>query len=403
MNQQVPLVSKLSHNKINYYQALIISLGFFGFNLVSFIPEFLTVSPKVVTYGFRAFYLCLCIVVIITEKKKYTLTKSFLPILFFILLYVSRSIFDSFFEFSKLKEFLPEFWMFIVFLCIVPMIAFSSPISQASLDTAKLFTFRFAVIANLLGLVNTIIHLSGEFKGGRFSGNEIMNPVTFGQMGVMLIAISLTYFQKSSFFKKLILLCLIVLGLSIVSLSGSRGPILELIVIAILYLIFNFKHINKIVLFCLTVIFVLALNFYGQEIIFFDTAISRLQNAGNTGSDAEERYFLFNDAINSIIQYPIFGYQAIGMYPHNLLLEALLALGIIGGGIMLYIYFLSIKSAVVLLKQNRTMWVGLLFTMHLCATLIAGSIYNSIEFWSFLVLVYILARNIRKTQLAANE
>ena len=375
--------------KINYVQAIMISIGLgLGFALITFLPDYVSIDPKIVTIGFRGIYLLLCLIVIYQNKKKSTLSKSHLPLFIFFLFYIIRSIFDSIYDYDNNYFFLLEFWIFIIMLIIIPIRAFSLRINDLTLDKARLFTLYLAILTNILGLYNNNLKIEGEFKGGRLTSNELMNPVTFGQMGVILVAISISYLIKSKYIYKLILYSLIILGILNIALAGSRGPLIELGLVLILFIYSKYNQFNKFYFYSILVSLIFVILYYSQYLIYFDTAISRLESSGQ-----EERNTLFNDAFNNIISNPIFGNLAIGSYPHNLLIESIMALGLFGGLLMLYIYYQTFKCILFLVKNESTSWLSLILLMYRFSSLISGSIYNSIEFWVVLSLCIYLKKS----------
>lgn len=383
------IIKTFGQEKINYLQVLMISIGLgLGFDLVSFLPEYVTVDSQIVTICFRGLYFFICLYVIHKCYKKKYLTKSYLPLIIFFIFYIIRSIFDSFYDYKNIYFFLLEFWIFVIMLIIIPILSFSCSINYKTLNRAKLFTLYLAISTNLLGVFNNIINLEG-FKGGRLTSNLLMNPVSFGQMGVILVAICITYLIKSNIINNLILFSLIILGIFNIALAGSRGPLIELVLVLVLFIFSNFKKFNKIYFFSILLLLFFIFIYYSQYFLYFDTALARLE-----GSGQEERNLLINDALDKIINNPILGFQAIGSYPHNLLIESLMAFGLLGGILMIYLYYQSIKCILFLVRNENTSWLALILLMHMFATLISGAIYNSIEFWPLLSLCIYLYKSL---------
>lgn len=381
-------------NKIKYLQVLLISLGILGFQMISSLPETFGVDSRLVSVPYRAFYLIVCIFTVIHFKWHKKVPKTLLPVIAFIFLYALRSIYDSIFRYHEVKDGLIEFWLFAFVMGFFPMLPLLFKLNLNTINRSKLFLFIISIVVNILGFKNNYGAFSEEKIGARFLGNEVLNQISYGQTGVVLVILCLSYFYSFQKLGKIGLVPLIGLGLINVALAGSRGPMIELALAIICFIVVNFKQIG-IVNLSIAFFFFIGLGIYfGDYLMFFNTILDRLQDTNfNQGSGSEERYYLFNEAWDQFVSNPIFGYKGIGAYPHNLILEAFMALGVVGGFLMIYIIFISVRNCLGLIKVEATNWIALIFLMHLVGTFISGSIWNSFEFWSLLALSFSLYYN----------
>jgi O-antigen ligase len=388
------MVTQICDNKIKYLQVILISFGILGFQLISNLPEFFGLDSRIVSIPYRAFYLLICILTILHFKWGNKINKFFVPILIFIFFYFLRSVYDSITQYKINECGLVDFWLFAYIIGFFPMLPFLFRVNLVSLDRAKLVLFILAIFVNLLGLKNNYEVFNDGSLGGRFVGNEVLNQISYGQTGVVLVIMCLSYFYSQKITGKLSLIPLIGLGLMNVALSGSRGPMIELALAIVCFIIINFKKIGVL---NLSLVFLLFIGFgiyYSDYLIFFNTVLDRLQETSfNQGGGSEERYFLFKEAWMQFLANPIFGYKGIGVYPHNLILESFMALGILGGLLMIFITIISIRNCITLIKIEATNWIALIFFMHIIGTFISGAIWNSFEFWSLLALSFSLNKN----------
>lgn len=388
------MVATLYGNKIKYLQVILISFGILGFQLISIIPEFFGVDSRIITIPYRAFYLIVCILTFTHFRWGTKINRYFIPIIIFILLYFLRSLYDSITQYQTIKSYIIEFWLFAYLIGFLPMFVFLFKVNSVTLDKSKLVLITIAIIVNILGFKNNFGALNEASLGGRFTGNEILNQISYGQTGVILVIMCLSYFFNQSRNIKLILLPLIGLGLINVALSGSRGPMIELSMAIFFLVMFNFKKIGVVNIFIMLAIFVGLGIYFSDYLIYFNTVIDRLQETSfNQGSGSEERYYLFKEAWEQFLINPVFGFKAIGIYPHNLILESFAALGIIGGILMIYITIIAFKYCFELIRDDSTNWLGMIFLMHIIGTFISGTISNSFEFWSLLALSFSLNQN----------
>jgi O-antigen ligase len=347
-----------------------------------------------VSVPYRAFYFFICVLTIFHFKWGNKIKIIFVPILIFIFLYLFRSLFDSISLYGSVKMFLVDYWLFAFLVGFLPIFPLLFKINLATLERTKLILFILAIFVNILGFSYNYASFSQESVGGRFLANETLNQISYGQTGVVLIIMFLSFFFNKDFKWKIFMFPFLGLGLINVALAGSRGPMIELLLVVVFYALINFKKIGVKNIF-FSVVFLISLGFYFSEyLIFFDTVFDRIQETKlNQGSESEERFFLFQDAFARFMENPLFGYRAIGVYPHNLILESFMALGIFGGLLMIIITLIAFRNCFVLIRIKHTNWIGLIFLMYVVSTFISGSIWNSFEFWSLLGLSFSLVQN----------
>ncbi|MDB5274945.1 MAG: hypothetical protein JWO58_3312 [Chitinophagaceae bacterium] len=374
-------------------KVLLIVLGIIGFPLISYIPEVLGVDSRVISVPYRAVYFLICIFALLRFRWKSKVNIYFLPILLFIFLYFLRAVYDNIFQYQQVSSIAFEFWLFAFLMGFFPMFPFLFKINLKTLQYSKNALLIVTTVVNILGLKNNYAAFSDE-KVGRFLGNEILNPITYGQTGVVLVILALTFFFEKNIFGKLLMIGLISLGLINVALSASRGPMIELSVTVLCFVVVNFKRIGALSLSVMVGALVGIGIYFKNYLILFTLVFDRI---GDTGFDkqtgSEERYFLYKDAWHQFWESPFFGYIGIGAYPHNLVLESFMALGIFGGLLMIYILFIAFRNIFALVKVKATDWIALIFLMHTVTTFISGAIWNSFEFWSLLAFSFTLYGN----------
>lgn len=382
-------------NKIMYLQVLLLVLGIEGFQLISNIPEAIGVlNSRIVSIPYRFVYFVICILTLLHFRWEIKFNRLFLPVFLFIFLYFIRSFYDTIFKFSEVASIAVEFWLFAFIIGFFPMLPFLYKMNLKTIEFSKKALFVITTIINIISFKSNYFAIADEKMGARLYGNELINPITYGQSGVVLVILCLTLFQDPKFKLKIILLPILAIALMNVALAGSRGPMIELTLTFLLFIIFNFKKIGSFKISVLIISLIGAAFYFSNYIVFFNTAIDRLSETGlNKGSESEQRYYLFKDAIEQFFNNPIFGYQAIGVYPHNLIFEAFLSLGILGGLLFIYIIVISIYFSISLIKTSTTNWIGLIFMMYIISTFVSGALWNSFEFWSLLALSFTLYKN----------
>lgn len=200
-----------------------------------------------------------------------------------------------------------------------------------------------------LALVINLIALIYKFKNGfmvRQVNFGLLGPITFGWINTILLVINL--FGKFS--KKIILIALLM-----IIWSGSKGPFL----ISLFFILYYFKNsFSKIrikdVLVAATLLVLVIYNLlpYYEDVRIFKTIVDFYSNSdtyvseGGAGSIGS-RAFYFSKAIEIWFKNILFGigfgswesYVTGHKYPHNLLLEIIAEVGLIGFSFLLLIIY----------------------------------------------------------------
>ena len=122
-----------------------------------------------------------------------------------------------------------------------------------------------------------------------------------------------------------------------------------------------------------------------------DNIANILQSTGRSDNRSDEtRLQLMKGGWEQFINHPIAGdlieERTLHTYPHNLIIEAFMACGLIAGLLHVITVLKSVIQTNQLLKNNALAWVGLLFGMNLLNSMFAGGIYVDYPFWYLLVL-----------------
>jgi hypothetical protein len=373
------------NNKPIFIQISLIALTILGFESVTFLSSNYGENSQVFSIAYRIIYLLLGLIVIRKFYLKVKVTifnKSVLIIMVFWLLYLLRALYDTGFDSVTDRSPTLEFWAFIMFLCFMPIFPLIIPINFATLNYAKKAVFSLAILVNILGLINNLKNVSNTGTV-RLNANEVLNAITYGQTGVILIIMAFTSISKKNIKFIYFNLIFILLGLSNVALAASRGPVIELLVVLIFYIILNYKRNRYSSLFIVgIVLFALSTIFTGYLYIF-NSVIERIISTNGQ----EDRPLLFAESWQRFVANPVLGNRAISEWAHNIFLGSLEVLGIIGGILMLIIYKNALKECVALVKIKSTDWIALLLMMQLVGSLMSGAIWNAIPFWPLLGLI----------------
>jgi O-antigen ligase len=377
------------NNRINQLQGLFIILSVLGFEFFSFINDYIGYSEKL-SISYRLFYLIIGIAIIVINtcwyKEKIGLSTSLKIILSFWVLYLVRSIFDTLQNTDNTT--ITEFWIFSFLICFFSMFPLITKINHSTLKIAKKGLFFLALLTNIFAFKNNISEIS-ETIVARFNANEVLNSITYGQSGLVLVILSLSFFLDSTKKTKLFYLCFILLGLANIGIAASRGPLLQLFCVLGFLIIYKFDEFKYSFFFIITLILVYWIFVLSEYLFIFNSVADRVIN---TNID-EERPAIFMDSWNLFAENPIFGHGTIEEYAHNIFLGSLESIGFLGGVLIFIIYINAFKESIKLVRVRDTDWVALLLVMQLVAALTSGAIWNSFQLWALLALVTNLYRN----------
>jgi O-antigen ligase len=279
------------------------------------------------------------------------------------------------------------------------------------LDRAKSEQYLFIIwlLHAIIGVSILFLNPDNDsiFAGsGRLSG-AALNPISLGHYATSLAITSVFIWlrtKKSSTllfgqpkFQYLYVVTAIIGTIGMI-LSASRGPLVaEILCIALLLI--NSRKMNLGFVVATTILVgggLLATTLGGESGSMLADRLSNVSDEVEVGDDARSqtnRGNLYNLAWKTIQKYPLIG-SGIELpngygYPHNLLLEAFLTMGFLGGLVFLgIIAYVTFKAIQVLHYKNKNAdwgWLGALFIQYLINALFSGSLYASSLFWYLLL------------------
>lgn len=219
-------------------------------------------------------------------------------------------------------------------------------------------------------------------------------------------------------YKRKIDAIMFVVGFVMILLGGSRGPVLDIAIFGMIYILIAVGE-SKYKFFYLFLVFVslLIVMFSYQyiltaimDVLSYFNVSSRTLSKLLEGSVSEDngRSILWTAATN-MIQMDPWGYGAMGArhilykihivgHPHNFILELLVEYGVLGGAIILL--YLLINSIRIFIKQDVGEWKGvfLIFFANSCQLLTSYTYWHSIGLWSALAVGVCIFKNLKKAK-----
>lgn len=235
-------------------------------------------------------------------------------------------------------------------------------------------------------------------------GEEVISPLILSYCGALIIGVSMIYLitnRKSlNKFSYLLTIIVIVLGVVPFFLGASRGSVLAIFVP---FLLLAYCHISlrSFVYYVLGFMILFALFFYLDSYLgsgLIDRILGTTA-AIEQGSSSASRIDIWNIALNQFFEYPIFGDKlltnGLDIYPHNLFVELLQSVGIIGAIPFTVLIIKGFLSCMRIFRFYTTYaWVGVFFIQSFMQNMFSGAVYSAAWFWCSLAVVLALEYNL---------
>jgi len=259
-------------------------------------------------------------------------------------------------------------------------------------------------------LVLQIWMASDSFTGGLVAGRlalDQVNPLTLGLLSAHLLLLTIyCYFEKTQKLKleKLIYLSAAVLSIVVMIMTGSRSPMLAAFVSCSLYFFLTSnasKRVNRV----LVLIFLLVLAYFLAEFLtrYFGLSFTgRLEAMFSSESRANSlsinyRMNAFQGGIDMFLNNPVLGKSIVesstNFYPHNLWIESLMSIGLVGTVFLLIMVMFSFRYAYVICMRNHEhLWIALLFLQLFIFQQFSGSIWGSSALFGMMSAVVVIGK-----------
>lgn len=324
----------------------------------------------------------------------------------FFLMYLVRIGYDTLFIDRDLSKEHYVYWTWTIGACMIPGLA------AMKIDPIHLIRIQGKLSFILIGCsVLVIIFATSNFTNemgetvdiGRINLTSL-NPIALSTIGCLTILNSIFHIlnKENKFIFKLFLLFGIIAGCYIVSASGARGPVVALVA-TIIFFISTLSIFMKILSLFFVLIGVYIL--YNIMILVQENldlhSIDRFTSTG-AANDASVlgRIQMFNGALNQFIEHPLTGSALEELttkyYPHNLLLESLMSLGILGGIMFIYLnIYIILKSKKIMESTPNLRWIFGFHLFFFVFSFSSGAIWNSTYLWVSMGAAYSCIRALK--------
>ena len=378
--------------------ALLFAVSFQGYSAVAAFTAFSGVNNTPFSLAMRIGIVAISLAIMAKIRMPDTSTlagKVFLAALFFWIVYFCRLAQLTVMDPAGLVKGLTHYWIWAVGSCFIPMMAIASLPASRRPSVDQLFNLTLAIvfIATVLIAINIVMFGSSVvLHHGRLQ-LEALNPISLGHSGAIMALLSLHYviIKRSGTLslKRLVFgIFGIMVGTSFALASGARGAIVALIA-AVLFQVMATRSCKQwILLIAVAIVCVVLLPIIIDALASNGVSVTaRITNGlNNVDSAISWRQVAYAAALNVFLEYPILGLSVVdpvfNTYPHNIVLEALMSTGLIGG---IPLIFAIVGSVMLAWRRLRARdggeWLSLLYVEALTGAMFSGAIYSVGAFW----------------------
>jgi O-antigen ligase len=304
-------------------------------------------------------------------------------VLLFFAIYTIRLWWDL--SYSALPDIARDFQFFIA-VTLVPVIAMSGCIRWYNERLCLYYTAVIGGLASIFITYNlrsgTILALQPEIN--QRASLELLNPISMGYHGLLTALAATILLLRYRTLKTTILAIPIgILGLYLLIASASRGPFVALLA-GVIIIGLTSKRANGAYAVAAAIIVALV------SIVGLPEVISNRFVEVGVDESSLQRIYTLELAIDHALQNPLLGYAYIepitARYPHNLIAEAAMALGLIGAVMVGWMQISLLYNAWRAARDNQW-FIPFIAGAMFANAWISGSLWGSALFFATLWLV----------------
>jgi O-antigen ligase len=369
------------------------SLVLVGYPFVGTLVEVTGLPHQMLTYPYRGMLLSLSFITIAISLR--APSKAAGPVLLFLALYSSRLLFDWLVMGHPHASTATTYFMVTV---VIPTVAIILGL-QLSFEENRYSSVILVIGAPVVVAAVALIAMKPEVTASGRASYFALNSISLAEVAAVVCLTALVAAMRSMSMMRIITLELIAATAMVVILyANSRGPILALAV-ALLYLFAtNWKRGVYFLPILAMVLIWLALNHGGTAVVENGEVgiVGRMSQAVE-GADPSVniRFDVIRDGIEAFFRNPLFGSyftnpsKEIGLYPHNILVETAMSMGVVGLLSLAYLAFHTLRASARISKSHP-----LIVTLLIQATalsMVSGSIWGAAGLFPIVALAICLA------------
>lgn len=381
------------------FNLLLIIVGYqFVSTFFSFLIDDVEGASRIVTVPYRAFAATVALLTILVNiKNKYTLHPTVVVLLLYWFFLLVRFFYDMYFsvDVQVSNAAASRTLLFMVPVTIIPM--FSVMKSYRYIDFDKLF--KWTIILFSITVIFSFFN-NEEFQVAADSriGTAAQGTIGVGHFGltVLVLSVYMLITKRLRITHKVLVVLVMIISLLVMLRAGSKGPIMSLIGIAAIWILgASEKKLRNIFILLFAVALGYLLMGFIKEFIN-DISPVLYRRMFETDDILSDRGTLYKIAVDVFVDNPILGgsfaiyRHAEGFsYAHNLFLDSLMQLGIVGGLMMLYVSISTLLRILKIITLSKPYyWIALLLMQSFMLLMVSSAFYFQPLFSILIVLLF---------------
>lgn len=385
-SRTTPIVfgDKVLKKNATFLLALIIS----GYPVAATLVTMIGSESSVVTWPYRGLVLAVSFTLFFAcffRKQRFAIS---FPFLLFASLYLIRLFSDYINVNDNDREYLIIYFTSVV---LIPALLLSVAGIQ---DINEMLLAKLIIFCGLILVAGIFLGVQSDSQASDISKTRLsidaLNPIALGNAAASAIiaAAWLLTNSQTDVWRKLLLGIIIIFFMYVVILAASRGPLVSLA-----FAIGGLMLARLRYLLWVGPLAVIALAFYLPETLLYERFTGSTTQITSADQNVLIRFEYQIAAIEQFVQNPWFGNVATLIaygpltYPHNILVEILMSLGVIG--IFAFVWMLARIQRVFLQRSSRTKYqlVKLMFIQYLVGAQFSGSLWGTGQIWAIFGLL----------------
>lgn len=388
--------------------SLCFALFFCGYGLVSFLPDLIGGYPRLPVLAYRL----TCVVLALEMVRRGTLRifhgqwKAGAPealVILFWSTYMIRIVNDYLFVDAVTLWDLQDYLAYTVGVSVLAASAMLLVRDEAQIKYAPLLCAGICAVVCAWAAIFGLDRTPGEIY--RLVANDRLNPILLGHSATTLL-LTVAWWSVSGKQRihhrqqrtpveavvGLTLVCLAVvsvaLGVYALGLSASRSPVIALVIGMAILALASGRKAGFVLLSVAVVVYAAQAANLIDRLTALGISIDRVTESSELlgAYDRSGRAEIYFDAWSAFVDSPLVGKQLFlptALYPHNTVLEALMATGLAGTLPLLAWFFLGGVNAVRHARRHPVaLWLLLMFSQSLVGAFTSGAIFYDPMLWT---------------------
>ena len=364
------------------------ALATIGYPLAGALTTLFAPDTQTISYAYRGLVLALSVLVFVNAAFRGRLQPIPLSLLLFFLAGSLRLFYDNYFTYITDSDKVAQYFFGTV---MIPALAVAAACKSYSAKYFPLVIWVLsATIVMTIGFIEAF-DLAGAADLSKNVGRlffQSLNPTLIAYSSYFAIISGVILWTRVPLTMRIIFTFVAVVAVYLMLITAARGAWLTLILGGAV-VAWSKKNISLVVFLSLAALAIV--------LVFPDVTVTLLERFSNVGVDrsSDERLFALQSSWATALENPIYGIAYVDpialFYPHNLIVESGVAMGVCGMGMMVYIQIRLLLIGRALAETGDVMLAVFVITV-LSEAFLSGSIWQSADFWAVAALTFGLPR-----------